>query len=372
MKTDAKSKDDIQAEGLDAIGERNKSGVVVTMGAGKCLLGLKHMAKHYNDLASYLVVTPKKSIYKSWTNDAKEFGFELFLEHMEFVSYRSLTKLNTSDYDIIYLDECHSLKLSHKEWLLEFEQQGGIIVGLTGTYPIYKNTEKGKMCNYFCPKVYEYVTDEAIEDGILNDYKIFIHQLYLDGAPNIPVKTKKSTSFMTSEVKNYQYWNTRIEMANNPKAQNIARIQRMRAMMDFKSKERYAEKLLSRVTKKTLIFANTQAQADRLCKHSVHSKNKSSETNLELFKEGTILKLSAVEQLSEGVTVPNLETGIIMHSYANNKKAAQKIGRFLRLSPEQTATIHILCYVNSIDKEWVTNALDSFDEEKIEWIHPIT
>lgn len=366
-----KNKDAIQDEALIAIGDAIKSGVVASMGTGKCMLGLKHMTKYYNDLVSYLVVAPKKTIFKSWSDDAIEFGYEILLDHITFSTYRSLDKLSVDDYDVIYLDECHSLKFSHKEWLDAFLAKGGRILGLTGTYPVYKNTEKGKMCNHFCPKVYEYTTDEAIDDKILNDYKIFIHQLYLDGAPTIPVENKKGPSFMTSEVKSYQYWESRVYAADNPKQQQIVRIQRMKALQSFPSKERYAAKLLSKVTKKTLIFANTQEQADRLCKHSFHSKNKNSDDNLKLFKDGSILKLSAVEQLSEGVTIPNLETGIIMHAYANNKKAAQKIGRFLRLNPDATATIHILCYVNSIDKDWVTSALEQFDQSKIEWIHPI-
>lgn len=367
-----KTKDIIQDEGLIAIGDAIKAGVVASMGTGKCVLGLKHMTKYYNDYVSYLVVAPRKTIFKSWTDDLKAFGFNELEDHITFSTYRSLDKLSVDDYDVVYLDECHSLKFSHKAWLDAFLEQGGRILGLTGTYPVYKNTEKGKMCNFFCPKVYEYTTDEAIDDKILNNYKIFVHQLYLDGTPNIPIENKKGPSFMTSEVKNYQYWEARINGANTGQQQQIARIQRMKAMQSFQSKERYAAKLLSRVTKKTLIFANTQEQADRLCQHSVHSKNKNSEANLKLFKEGSILKLSAVEQLSEGVTIPNLETGIIMHAYANNKKAAQKIGRFLRLNPDDTATIHILCYVNSVDKDWVTSALEQFDQSKIEWIHPIT
>ena len=146
----------------------------------------------------------------------------------------------------------------------------------------------------------------------------------------------------------------------------------MKALQGFPSKEAYAAKLLSKVTKKTIVFASTQAQADRLCPNSVHSKNKKSDDNLLLFKNGDILKLSAVEQLSEGVTIPNLETGIIMHAYANNRKASQKIGRLLRLNPDATSTIHILCYVNSVDKDWCKTALDHLDQSKIEWIHPIT
>ena len=105
--------------------------------------------------------------------------------------------------------------------------------------------------------------------------------------------------------------------------------------------------------------------------HSVHSSNKKSDINLEQFKQGTILKLSAVEQLSEGVNIPDLETGIIMHAYANNRKTAQKLGRFLRLSPGKIATIHILCYYNSIDKDWVISGLDAFEDDKIKWIEAV-
>ena len=86
----------------------------------------------------------------------------------------------------------------------------------------------------------------------------------------------------------------------------------MKKLQGFDSKEQYARQLFQLSDNKTIIFANTQKQADKLCKHSVHSKNKKSDENLEMFKDGTINKLSAVEQLSEGVTIPELKTGIIM------------------------------------------------------------
>ena len=89
-----------------------------------------------------------------------------------------------------------------------------------------------------------------------------------------------------------------------------------------------------------------------------------------MYKDGSITKLSAVEKLSEGVTVPNLKTGIIMHAYANNRKASQKIGRLLRLNPDDVATVHILCYYNSIDRQWVESALKHLDQSKIKWIEP--
>jgi len=369
MNEEKKSKDSIQSEALAAIRGKNRSGVEVSMGVGKCMLGLKDMASIYTETSRYLVIAPKKAIYKSWLDDMNNFKFEYLKDHVKFNTYRSLIK-EDYDYDVVYLDECHSLKGTHNPWLLEYIKKGGRVVGLTGTYPVYKNTEKGKMCNYYCPKVYVYKTDDAIEDSILNDYKIVVHELMLSEKANIPMKGQYG-DYMTSEMKDYQYWCSRVEDANSDQQKAIAGIQRMKSLQKASTKESYAKLLTEAQTDKTIVFANTQAQADRICGASFHSSNADSEYNLTAFKKGHITKISAVEQLSEGVSVPDLKVGVIMHSYANNRKAPQKIGRLLRLNPNDTATIHVLCYVNSVDKVWVKAALKGFNQDKIEWIKPL-
>jgi superfamily II DNA or RNA helicase len=361
-----KTKDHIQADALKAIRNLQRSGVEISMGVGKTRIGLKHMAVNYTYIARYLVVAPKKSIFTSWNDEMEENNFGYLQNHTDFSTYRSLTKQDL-DYDIVYLDECHSLKASHNEWLKKYVARGGIIVGLTGTYPVQKTTEKGKMCNYYCPKVYEYSVDDAVGDNILNDYEIIVHEMNLSEKPTI-IKEGKHGEWKTSEMKEYIYWTNRLESAYPGKDEQICRIQRMKKLQSFDSKEMYAKLLLEEQTHKAIVFANTQNQADRLCSHSFHSKNKDSEDNLALFKGGQLTKLSAVEQLSEGVTVPKLKVGIIMHSYSNNRKAAQKIGRLLRLNPDDKATVHILCYSNSVDKEWVINALSEFNQDKIKWV----
>jgi hypothetical protein len=70
-------------------------------------------------------------------------------------------------------------------------------------------------------------------------------------------------------------------------------------------------------------------------------------------------------QLNEGVNVPNLRAGIILHSYGNERKANQRIGRLLRLNPTETSTVHILCYAGTVDEKWVKEALKDLDQEKI-------
>lgn len=361
-----KTKDQIQAEALTAIGDRRLAGVEISMGVGKTRIGLKHMASNYTDIAKFLVVAPKRSIFTSWSDEMTDNGFDYLKDHTDFTTYRSVINKDY-DYDCVYLDECHSLKATHNEWLKGYLRNGGRIVGLTGTYPTKKTSEKGKMCNFYCPKVYEYNIDDAVADNILNDYHIYVHQLELSSKPTIKVGGQYG-DFMTSELKQYNYWSERLESAMPGQEEQICRIQRMKTLQSFESKEKYAKLLFEEQLEKTIIFANTQEQADRLSKHSYHSNNTDSEYNLLAFKKGDIYRLSAVEQLSEGVTIPNLKVGIIMHSYSNNRKAAQKIGRLLRLNPDDKSVIHILCYSNSVDREWVDSALSQFNKEKITWL----
>jgi superfamily II DNA or RNA helicase len=141
----------------------------------------------------------------------------------------------------------------------------------------------------------------------------------------------------------------------------------MKAMMEYPSKEKYTKKLMESVNSKCIVFANTQEQADRLCRFSYHSGNKNSEENLISFKEGKITKLSCVLQLNEGINIPELRQGIIMHAYGNERKASQRIGRLLRLNPQDKAIVHILCYMGTVDEKWVKDALEGFDQSKILW-----
>lgn len=354
---------EIQEAALKEASKHNRCTLALATGVGKTYVGLLHMDRNFTAVSRFLVVAPKLSIIESWKSEASKFDMDYLLEYIDFTTYLSLNKQDPKLYDQIYLDECHSLKDSHREFLNMFT---GNILGLTGTPPRYANSEKGRLVNQFCPVAYTYLTDEAVGDSILNDYKIIVHEMNLGSAKNFKVTTK-SGGFMTSEKANYSYWCNRLDLATTPKQMQICRVMRMKAMQEYPSKEKYAGKLADSIKSKCIIFANTQDQADRLCSYSYHSNNPDSEQNLQLFKTGNIQKLSCVLQLSEGVNIPNLEQGIIMHAYGNERKSSQRIGRLLRLNPDETAIVHILCYTGTVDEKWVRDALKGFDESKITW-----
>lgn len=358
------TKDDIQEKVLEILSDKSRASVALSGGTGKTLIGLKHMESKQFGNCKFLVVAPKKSIFQSWKDDAKKFNLEYLLKNITFSTYLSLNK-QLNDYDIIYLDEVHSLKLTHNAWLSKFK---GYIIGLTGTPPTDIKSERGFMVDKYCPVVYTYNTDEAVDHSILNDYRIVIHYVSLDQNKNIKV-VKPQATWMTSEIAMYNYWTKRVNESFG-KMKQIAAIQRMKAMQGFLSKETKAKNLLNDIGhfNKCLCFASTQEQSARICPTTYHSNNKFSESNLESFKTGKLLKLCAVEQLSEGINIPNLKYGIILHSYGNERKASQKIFRFLRLNPDDCSTIHILCYKDTIDEQWVESALSGFNQSKITYL----
>jgi superfamily II DNA or RNA helicase len=358
----------VQNEALQETLKHKRCGLGISMGVGKTRVAIKNLIQNYNPLLQVLVVAPKRSIFKSWIDELDKLECAELIKHITFSTYLSINKHNPNDFDIVYLDECHSLLENHENFLSTYT---GKIVGLTGTPPKRRTSEKYRMVQKYCPIVYEFSVDEATDSDILNNYKIIVHELMLSKLQTLNKKTKDGGNWYTSEYKDYEYFTRRVADAQTQKQKQFASIMRMRGLMEYKTKEEYMQGLLKNIGQKCIIFANTHKQADRVCKHSYHSGNKSSDENLQLFSDGRIDKLSCVLQLSEGVSIPGLQQGIIMHAYGNERKTAQRIGRLLRLNPTQTATCHILCYKGSVDEKWVTSALSGFDSQKIKYFNPL-
>jgi superfamily II DNA or RNA helicase len=358
----------VQEDALKVAMQHKRCGLGISMGVGKTRIAIQHLQKNYDPFVEALVVIPKKSVIKSWNDELKKMGLEELAKHITFTTYLSINKQDPKKYQLLYLDECHSLLDNHKPFLSAFD---GKILGLTGTPPVRKGTEKYNMVATYCPIKFTFTVDDATDSNILNDYKIIVHELLLSKTPTHKKKNKKGGYWYTSEYNDYVYADKRFAEAVTPKQQQFAAVMRMRALMDYGSKELYVKSIANNISSKCIVFANTQDQADRICKHSFHSNNPKSEENLELFNDGRVNMLSCVLQLSEGVTIPKLKQGIIMHAYGNERKTAQRIGRLLRLNPTEQATCHILCYKGTADERWVKNALKGFDENKIKYYNPL-
>jgi superfamily II DNA or RNA helicase len=332
----AARKQALQDQVLATIQGRRLAGIALTMGLGKTLIGLRDMdrllaAGKLPDQVTgkpFLVAAPTQAILDSWPQEAHKFELAHPLDHIEFTTYRSLGKaLATGTYQKLYFDECHALKDSHEPGLKAHAAKKRSILGLTGTPPVQAHSEKGHLVATYCLILVDYTTDEAGVAGLLNDYRLVVHRL--------PLRTTRDYVLTTSERENYHYWSKRLANAAQDQLPiETLRILRMQALMNYPGKGHYMRYLADQQTEKVLLFTCNQQQAEEQAEHTYHSKNKHSQANLDLFNAGDIQRLACVAQLSESISIPNLRVGIIWHAFGNERKAAQRIGRLLRLNPD--------------------------------------
>ena len=367
----------LQEHILTVIKGHRLAGVAVATGVGKTLVGLRDMARVLaeNELSGtttmpFLVAAPTQAILDSWPQEARKFGLAHLLDAITFTTYRSLSKtLGQGHYHKLYLDGCHALKDSHEPALIAHVARKQYILGLTGTPPARPDSEKGRLVATYCPVRVDYTTDEAVLAGLLNDYRLVVHCLHLSSIRDYVLTTKAGSQFTTSERESYQYCSKRLTNADQDTllVETLRRL-RMQALMHYPSKGRYMAYLASQFTEKVLLFTCNQQQAEQQATHTYHSKNKDSPANLALFNTGQIQRLACVVQLSEGINIPDLRVGIIWHALGNERRAAQRIGRLLRLNPDQTATVHLLVYQDTVDEHWVEQALAAYDPAKISYV----
>lgn len=379
----AARKQALQDQVLAAIRKPRLSGIALTMGLGKTLIALRDMARLVDSAKPptagtsgkrFLVAAPTQAILDAWPEEARKFNLAPVLDHVAFTTYRSLAKtLAAGTYYKLYLDECHALKESHEPALRAHVARKGRILGLTGTPPVDAGSEKGRLVATYCPIVVDYTTDEAVLAGLLNGYRLVVHRLALRTVRDYTFQTKAGQQYVTSEREHYQYWSGRLARAQTGGGAETLpletlRLLRMRALMDYPTKGHYMRVLADQQTEKVLLFTCTQQQAEQQCAHTYHSANPQSEANLARFSAGTIPRLACVAQLAEGVNIPDLRVGIIWHSFGNERRAAQRIGRLLRLNPDQTATVHLLVYQDTVDESWLQQALAAFDPANISYV----
>ena len=179
----------VQAEALKVTMQHKRCGLGISMGVGKTRIAIEHLKKNYDPFILVLVVVPKNSVKKSWTDELTKMGDTNLLQHIRFSTYLSINKQDPGIYDIVYLDECHSLLENHELFLSNYK---GKILGLTGTPPrSIRGSEKARMVQKYCPIKYTFSVDNATDSNILNDYQIVVHELELSDLKNFKEERRK-------------------------------------------------------------------------------------------------------------------------------------------------------------------------------------
>ena len=338
----------IQAKAVQAIKDNNYRNIyVLSPRSGKSKI-LIDAIREKSD-RSIAISAPYNSILESWEIEfAKwDLNFRPLL-----LNQRSLEEL-PDNIDLLCLDEIQTLSPAQIEVIKRKKPK--YLMGLTGTLG---DKNKYRLQQELGLKVvFNYSIEDAIADGIISDYEIFIK--YVDITPQ---EIKKYNELS----KNFEYYK---QLAfNNPKLtkmKDMAALKRAQYIYRLESKLNAAKELIDSL-ERVLVFTTLTDVANKLCDYSFHSK--SNQSHLDLFKRQRIDKLSVVQQVSMGQTIPDLKHAVIHQIQSNEELQIQKILRTCNLEGDKKAQIYIIVAKDTQDVTWCENALQSTNKGKIKFI----
>jgi superfamily II DNA or RNA helicase len=233
----------------------------------------------------------------------------------------------------------------------------------------------------YLPILEELKASDAQDKEILNDIHFVYVKYELSDNPNDVVVEYKSNgvskSFTQSENNAYDYQQRAVQncmIADSINAKNYlegkitdqeysaekrttdyklkqAITKRSNLLLNSKSTQRMARKLLeylleAKPTSKIIIFSKRTEQSLAICGpgnvYNGKVTKKQAAQNFVDFKSGALRHLGVCDKVNRGANIDELDLAILETFYGSDTQATQRLGRMMRLRPDQTATVYVL------------------------------
>lgn len=370
------SSQDLLQEEMLAIWKKTRKGTVVgATGSGKTKVAIKAIVEmlESNPKAKILLAVPTTKLRdEGWKDEFKKWGYEKLWNKVDRSCYVSLSGYSGKTFDLLVADECHNFTANN----IEFFSQNKVlsILGLTATPPV--DDIKKSILKLYCPIVFVYKLDQAVEAEVIAPYHVYVVESYLDAVKKNITGGTKAAPFMTTEEASYK-WLTKsiggLMYDKNPKNEQALKFRllaRTRFIYNLPSKTAIAKALLDKIDdgeKRILVFCGSIAQSQDLCGSSVYH-SQSGNIAFQKFQAKKLNRLGCVKALNEGVNLTDLDIGVIVQLNSNPKDTIQRIGRLLRLREGHFAEIYIIVCKQTQDEKWFQKAVSEIDPNNITYV----
>lgn len=328
---------------------------------------------------------------------------ESVLHYVTIECYASMKKYIDTEWDFIVFDECHHLQSEKRQEILE-TMKAEYVLALSATPG--KTAYDALSWTFGRFEIDEISTQDAIDSEYLPEPKIVCIPLELERFKRtelikMPMSSKADLSipdiwsnrwkylrnkkayakyrviFSCTEKEKYEYINEQFEYWKSQyfRNQGNERLKNMwlqwgskrkRFLGELKTRKAYELIQKLREEKKRFIcFCSSIDQAHALGgERAVHSKNTNSPAVIRAFNDRRTREIFAVEMLVEGVTLTDIEAGIIVQLDGNERQFIQKSGRMYR---SENPLIYIFYYKGTRDEEYLQKALEGINEEYVEY-----
>lgn len=277
----------------------------------------------------------------------------------------------------IVLDECHRYGTENNKVFLKNNFVSKI--GLTATLERkYDSGVTDILIPYIGEKIYDYNINEALLDGVVENYQMVYLRTQLTSNEKIEYdelseKIKKIYLMILSENKRTISKHDTASLENQMKRYLI---RRSKVVNDSKQRAYVASKIiLNNLSRKKIVFCETINQAEKIQKLLktnnldsliYHSRMKRSDriSVLNSFQSNYYHTLIGCKALDEGFDVPDIDFGIIVSQTKTNRQRIQRLGRTIRKSNGKEKPIVYTLYTT--EDEYSSLYEEQFNNSNIE------
>lgn len=329
---------------------------------GKTRLAIMIMQKL--EAEKVLILYPNIKIKDSWDDEFIKMNW--MPKILDYSTYRSLDKIDDT-YDFIISDEVHLASVSNLISIDRLLDNNERFLGMSGTFSEETKRDLYDYCELRLS--FEYTTEDAIKDEIVNDYEVIIKQFNLSNTLGEWKKKKDGSKYFQTEIGKSKSLSNALEYAKirGGEAVKFAAFSRMRWVNRCPSLKKNIISLLEELKdNRILLFGGETSFVDELGIPTHHSKNEK-DNNLEKFINQEIDILGLVNIGGTGITFNNLDTIIITNINSNCENLFQKLARSLLKEEGKLSTIYILCSTEEYQQKWLKKGIIDIPKEKINY-----
>lgn len=354
-----------------------------------------------------LLLVAERAHKDNWKKEFVKFlGEERAKEVLGIVTiecYASMHKYKNTTWNFIIFDECHHLQSEKRQEILE-TMDSYYVLALSATPGRAAYDALSWTFGRF--EIDEISTQDAIDSEYLPEPRIVCIPLELERFERTETISMKMSSrtvitisdnwsnrwkylrnkqkyaryeiiFHCTQKEKYEYINEQFEYWKKQYFRNQGNERLKNMWLQWGSKrKRFLGELktakalelingLRESSRRFICFCSSIEQAHALGgERAVHSQNKNSPAVIQSFNDRKIDEIFAVGMLVEGVTLTDIEAGIIVQLDGNERQFIQKSGRMYR---SENPLIYIFYYKGTRDEEYLQKALEGINEEYVEY-----
>lgn len=405
------SRDELQTEAFHSLFRNNRLILRWGTSTGKsrvAILAAHYLVRNSIDPPKILIMVAEITHKENWRKEFYKFLGESdakeTLKYVTFECYASLAKHRNTKWTLIVFDEAHHLKSDLRQEVIE-TMDSEYVLALSATLP--EDVFDILSWTFGAFEQSNVSLQDSIDSGYVPEPKIICIPLELERFKRTETiefdyRTKKSgdkgvikdfwssrwkyikkkssyagylIQFSCTQKEVYEYIDKQFEYYKkqykiNPENERLKNVflqwgnKRKRFIGELKTQR--AEELCRRLRmdkKRFICFCSSIGQANKLGGvRAIHSENRNSLDVIDKFNRKEINEIYPVGMLQEGVSLNDIQVGIIVQLDGVERGFVQKFGRTLRAEkPVQ----YILYYKGTKDETYLKNALEGINEDYV-------